>query len=359
MEEKKREGVEMKICSSSWEASCPFLSLLLLLLLFLLPLLFPLFPQISLPIFHFVLFPFLLHFTLFLLHSFSHLFSKPSLYPSLIAFTSFHFFLPPSASFLFLFSSFLPFHLLLSPHLLLLLHLFRIVCFSFSFSSLDQVSSVHTYVCECDNSRMKWCRRVKLIPLLYLLRWVWMSVILTWRSRSCFLKIFWWVAWVVVSIFIPCFIYFPFSIKVFLKWLLFFLSTCFTFKFVFLLFFPYFLLYFLQSFHPHAFPSLLFSLTPFFSHSPPTPSLLSSSLQGRLYYKGWICILIHFFQFFQIRRCQHISVLIKLPHPPETWLCSCISVRGCACVCVCVLGELPPETKKNKDLQQREKQVAF
>lgn len=24
MEEKKREGVEMKICSSSWEASCPF-----------------------------------------------------------------------------------------------------------------------------------------------------------------------------------------------------------------------------------------------------------------------------------------------------------------------------------------------
>lgn len=155
MEEKKREGVEMKICNSSWEASCPFLSLLLLLLLFLLPLLFPLFPQISLPIFHFVLFPFLLHFTLFLLHSFSHLFSKPSLYPSLIAFTSFHFFLPPSASFLFLFSSFLPFHLLLSPHLLLLLHLFRIVCFSFSFSSLDQVSSVHTYVCECDNSRMK------------------------------------------------------------------------------------------------------------------------------------------------------------------------------------------------------------
>lgn len=86
MEEKKREGVEMKICSSSWEASCPFLSLLLLLLLFLLPLLFPLFPQISLPIFHFVLFPFLLHFTLFLLHSFSHLFSKPSLYPSLISF---------------------------------------------------------------------------------------------------------------------------------------------------------------------------------------------------------------------------------------------------------------------------------
>lgn len=246
-----------------------------------------------------------------------------------------HFFLPPSASFLFLFSSFLPFHLLLSPHLLLLLHLFRIVCFSFSFSSLDQVSSVHTYVCECDNSRMKWCRRVKLIPLLYLLRWVWMSVILTWRSRSRFLKIFWWVAWVVVSIFIPCFIYFPFSIKVFLKWLLFFLSTCFTFKFVFLLFFPYFLLYFLQSFHPHAFPSLLFSLTPFFSHSPPPPSLLSSSLQGRLYYKGWICILIHFFQFFQIRRCQHISVLIKLPHPPETWLCACISVRGCACVCVC------------------------
>lgn len=148
MEEKKREGVEMKICSSSWEASCPFLSLLLLLLLFLLPLLSPLFPQISLPIFHFALFPFLLHFTLFLLHSFSHLFSKPSLYPSLIAFTSFHFFFPPSASFLFLFSSFLPFHLLLSPHLLLLLHLFRIV-------SPDQVSSVHTYVCECDNSRMK------------------------------------------------------------------------------------------------------------------------------------------------------------------------------------------------------------
>lgn len=110
------------------------------------------------------------------------------------------------------------------------------------------------------------------------------------------------------------------------------------------------------------FPPPCFPLSPFFPHSlflsfPPPPSLLSSSLQGRLYYKGWICILIHFFQFFQIRRCQHISVLIKLPHPPETWLCSCISVRGCACVCV--LGELPPETKKNKDLQQREKQVAF
>lgn len=67
MEEKKREGVEMKICSSSWEASCPFLSLLLLLLLFLLPLLFPLFPQISLPIFHFVLFPFLLFCSYFIL----------------------------------------------------------------------------------------------------------------------------------------------------------------------------------------------------------------------------------------------------------------------------------------------------
>lgn len=109
MEEKKREGVEMKICSSSWEASCPFLSLLLLLLLFLLPPLFPLFPQISLPIFHFVLFPFLLHFTLFLLHSFSHFFSKPSLYPSLIAFTSLHFisfFLPlPLFSFFSLLSS--------------------------------------------------------------------------------------------------------------------------------------------------------------------------------------------------------------------------------------------------------------
>lgn len=98
----------MKICSSSWEAPCRFLSLLPILLFPPSPFVFS--PSSDLSV---TLFPVTFHF----LHSFSHF----SLIPPLLFVFSFP--RVSSPSFLFslpLFSHFLPlFHLLIFPHLLI------------------------------------------------------------------------------------------------------------------------------------------------------------------------------------------------------------------------------------------------